>query len=1617
MEDAYSTEDLGSVIADIPKEPPQGDDLDSLIAEIPKDEPQFAWQDTSLKDKMPDQVPTSKGTYTSWNSEEAQNNAAKALAYMSLTGEKDPSKIGPLMDLKPEDAPQDYSLLEAVEYHAKNFKHSINSNIKMLEAGRAYTYAMASGDNKAKQEALQAFIASQAPMEGSEKVPENVKKGWMTDISEGLGSILGSLGYTYGQAGSQEAAIGAATGALGGAMISGPIGAAVAAIGTGFLTTYGTAAIGVHSLSMQAQGVDPETADKVAIVTGSLEALLEQLQMGTFAKAIPGANKVLEGFTKKYLEKTLMGKLVQLGAGAVKTGVEETAVELTQNFAQELGANYARELTNELRENTNLDVKTIEQIGKETLQQAQHILPSMIIMGGATRGIGLAGHTVGATAKTMVRKAAERQVSETAQMQATISETEQAPVETELRDATGAEVDVESAAPSPPQGAAGVVDDTGTQQPAVPITPVERAKQELDWEESPINDQEFDQVVASGSEESIDEMVDRDLTVAREEGEYYGDFMASVRSVLPKKQAKAVDKILEARARATNRTKEQFAKDHKLVMRPGEKGEGGAIEFVKDGETIIRAFQNTALSDVVHELGHVFRKDLSEAELTAAEKAIGVEDGNWTTQKEEQFANGFTEYLATGDAPTKGLRTVFEKLKTWLGNVVTALKGERIPLSPEMEQFYAEMLTNQRDKAYQHVIAQAQAETEQTLYAPRKKSVKTQSREATGQTPTRAGKYVDEYVAFKEGLKRRAADARAAMRAGNKEGYAKAKAEYKAMVRRARNRSAQTKSRAKMRDRITKLVKRQKVKKQSGKPKGKFTASFQEQADNLIRIMNMPVKEAKALAKKMAAEIPLDYGTWYDKLERQVLETRANMPNMDETALRALHDDLQTFFDYGQELRAQELADSMRRIEDAKRKIKASLDSVARRKGLDPRERGAYENRVNAFRKAWDKLLLNTLYDFTGLMEKIDMGLRDAIGEGAARTFTELIDAQVGSRKGMRDKSRQIMLEAAKIYGFAGKDEETRIGLAKRYFWKEERAGKKQILTVDVIDKEGNATGERITLNLTHAELRNLWMELQDPEVEKVWKDIGLTEEHKRVILGHLNEKDLEFIKTQLSIYDQYYDEINEVYRYIYGTNLERRKNYSPILRDITKLSAENVVDDLLAQLRPVEYRGVGAGSLKSRVSSTAVTQPRSDIGKFNFYVRQMEHFKAFAPKMREVNMVFRDKEIQKAIKNTYGDEFYTVLDKLLGNIIKGGTSVDYENWLNRAARTIRANLARGMVGMKPLAMVKQLTSAVGYVSEMPVTDFMDGLAEFLKDPKKHMQELYELSDFIKTRGETIDRDIAALYKTSEFGGIISKRLPSSFNNVVMMFVKAGDVGAIYAGGYSYYRYLVKNGMSKAEAIRKMEIVTRQTQQSSDLTNLSMAQQGPEFLQLFTMFTTSPRQYAQKTMLALEAAINKRMTPQEAAKQFIVYAVALPVLFQIASQVGSTDDEALRSYLKAILTSPLKMIPLVGQMADFLGSLIIEKTDYGRSMGDIPIFSPAGETAKGLKKLTKDDISYEDIMRALRQVAAFTEYAGIPGRQAVNVAIGLSDIGQGEAARGALELGGVSPYSAARRVK
>lgn len=120
----------------------------------------------------------------------------------------------------------------------------------------------------------------------------------------------------------------------------------------------------------------------------------------------------------------------------------------------------------------------------------------------------------------------------------------------------------------------------------------------------------------------------------------------------------------------------------------------GLVSFEKDGAAFIRAFEAADTSTLVHEIGHVFRRQLAGDDLEAIAKWGGLGDADEMvrlqqqfddgtinkadrqryTDAEEKFAAGFEEYLMSDhkNLPKK-MQAVFLKFAQWLMSIYRSI--------------------------------------------------------------------------------------------------------------------------------------------------------------------------------------------------------------------------------------------------------------------------------------------------------------------------------------------------------------------------------------------------------------------------------------------------------------------------------------------------------------------------------------------------------------------------------------------------------------------------------------------------------------------------------------------------------------------------------------------------------------------------------------------------------------------------------------------------------------------------------------------------------------------------------------------------------------------------------
>ena len=1507
---------------------------------------------------------------------------------------------------------EDPTMKEALDMRIKAVtERHVNSKNKQ-DAAVDFSMAYASGDIPAVEEAISRYGAEVAGTPTMDPRIGNTYQWWARSTADLTGQLHSML-----EGASNMAAAGLVAGIATGAVAGG-----VGAVPGGFIGmkaggSYGMlremyhGSLGAIAMDKQAKGMTPEVAYYSSIPVALAITVSERMQLSMIMKKVPGVKAIFAKSLAGAVKATEKQTALTLITGTGKIGLYGSAQESGQQLIEMLGENVSKELNNNLY-GTNFTPATKEQMLEEMKEVFIEVLPGILTLGAA-------GNSIGMTAETMNRKADEIKLKK--ELEAVIKNTvDPVPLREEIRDDLGQPVDIKDTVPTEVDT---VVTEEGDVIPSVDITEPEIAEQEQRTVEPPVTSEEFDNLVL-GDETATDQAIDDMYADLRSTGDLYGDFMNGVVSLVGRREAATIDGLIEARATATNRTKEQFAKDHNLQLRTATSENGavtGSVEFVKDGETIVRAFQQTNLKDIVHEVSHVFRKDLSEAELKATEDALGVKEGNWNVEAEEAYAEAFVEYVQTGKAPTKGLAQTFDRFKQWIAETYTSVAGTS-PVSPQMAEIFDKFFAPSKESMQDFKRANTAQDTH-TLFA--KHGVKSDIREATGQKPLRAGKVVDEHTAFKESLKQQVKAARKAAIEGRNDGYAKAKAKFQATARRVANRSATMRSRAKAKKAVQRTVKGARERKVGGKPTGKFTAPFQEVINEMAAILSMPVADAKEAAAELDANTYPP--TTIEAMKRELMALRAGMERMDAASLDELNTDLKEFLKEGRTARAAQIESIMEGSRETAEVIVESLLNVRKNdKEMHPDERNAYDNKIkgvkNGLKRTYDKVRNHMILDFTGMMNMLDMGLKTELGEGAASLFTEMIDQQNLSNAGRRKHNTAMLESVSSIFNLLDEDGKPDTKAAERFLYDEERADKVDVAYYVILDKKGEPTGKERTIRGNKAELRKLFMELQDPTIREVFEKDGMTEEHYRKLFNSLSAQDRQLVAHQLEFYKNYYDSVNEVYRKVYGTNLPKGEFYSPILREGFSPSEDGAISDLLADIKQVQTKKVGARSLTSRVNNTNLTQRQSDVRVFNHYVRQMEHFKAFSEKLMAVNGVFENKQVREAIEDTYGKGFLVLLDGVRSNIATNGstgTNTGFDNF----ARSIRANLAKGMVGGKPLAVLKQLTSAAAYSEQMGSKEYVAGLIEFLAHPKKHAEELKAMSLFLQNRADNIDRDISLLTRSSEYTDILSGVMTPRVNEMIMMFVKAGDIGAIYAGGWVYYKHLRKQGVGQQEAIRKMEIFSRNTQQSSELTNLSPAQMGNEFMKLMTMFTSSQRQYAQKMDIAFEGMQAGKVTGAEFSNKMALFGVLLPVLFQVVAQGGASDEEDAKALATAVLASPLSAIPLAGPAWQFGMNDFIKGHTYGRGIQLSPIASPVESLVKGKSRLFREtgkmaglkDVDYRDMLLAIREMAAIMEYAGIPGKAVVGTAIGATDILRGDVYQGAMEISGMSPYASENR--
>jgi len=170
---------------------------------------------------------------------------------------------------------------------------------------------------------------------------------------------------------------------------------------------------------------------------------------------------------------------------------------------------------------------------------------------------------------------------------------------------------------------------------------------------------------------------------------------------LSEEAAKTALILLEARARTLDFTFEEYMNRYhpEGIAKRDENMDGqfqGYVQFLKDdASAILSAGKGADFYTLIHECGHVFRRQLTGELREQAEKAFGVENGIWTREKEELFAKGMEQWIKRHHKRDRTRADVYNKGKNFVDNVYRGME-RTIDIDNRMEAVYENLFDNNK---------------------------------------------------------------------------------------------------------------------------------------------------------------------------------------------------------------------------------------------------------------------------------------------------------------------------------------------------------------------------------------------------------------------------------------------------------------------------------------------------------------------------------------------------------------------------------------------------------------------------------------------------------------------------------------------------------------------------------------------------------------------------------------------------------------------------------------------------------------------------------------------------------------------------------------------------------
>jgi hypothetical protein len=520
-------------------------------------------------------------------------------------------------------------------------------------------------------------------------------------------------------------------------------------------------------------------------------------------------------------------------------------------------------------------------------------------------------------------------------------------------------------------------------------------------------------------------------------------------------------------------------------------------------------------------------------------------------------------------------------------------------------------------------------------------------------------------------------------------------------------------------------------------------------------------------------------------------------------------------------------------------------------------------------------------------------------------------------------------------------------------------------------------------LVLSKSQIIQKYLEMQDPTLDETFRDgMKWTDEIMSAVRSSMTKEDIEFANWLTEFYQEYGQTIKPVFEAKYHIPFPENPHWVHLTRE----KESGAYAHLLMAANGYRIAGITSKSLLARTKNKIPLQFTDVFDIHMRHIVEMEHFKAFALSMKEARMIFGNKDVRTAIRQYHGEEAVKHIDIHLDQIASDGRA---QANIVSAIDKLRGHFTLAALGVKVAVSIKQALSLPAYLTyqPMPIGDFFSGIADFWAHPMASIKELKELSGHLSERwGRGHERDVR-LVKSKDVGGRLSQ--VKNWRDLFMLGITTVDTAVTQAGAWAVYRSMLKQKMSKEDAITHAEIATDRTQPSFGIEDMAALRKTGSWGKLFTMFQSQPNKYYRLIASSIWNLKAGRGSKGRNIANLVLAWWVLPMLFQVVSDAFQWKKE---HQLRVAILGAGNYLLAVGQI---LQSLWGWMSGEGFRAEASPAFSTLREmewAIQGTVKILEQggdplkDIDTDHVVSTIEHYAkAVGQLAGLPTPYAVQL--------------------------------